>query len=151
MDKDNERETIEYILKNYKNIAVVGISRDPHKPARRVPKFLKAHGYNIIPVNPFADEILGRRSYKDLLEIPKDIQIDIVEIFRPSKDVTPIVEQAIERHKSYGDVKVIWMQEGIKNEEAKKKAEEVGITVIQDRCMYKEYVRQIERREPEEL
>jgi hypothetical protein len=142
MDMD---DLIRKILKDYRNIATVGFSRDPSKPARKVPKFLISKGYNVIPVNPNVDEILGRKSYKNLLEIPEEIEI--VQIFRPSKEVLPIVEDAIKR----GDVKVIWMQEGIKNGEARRRGEEKGLIVIEDKCMYKEYVRLIEGREPEEL
>jgi len=146
--KDDE---LRDILIRYKKIAVVGISRDPEKPARKVPKFLISRGYEIIPVNPFAQEILGENSYPTLLDVPKEKVVEIVQVFRPSKDVPRIVDQAIERKKRYGDVKVIWLQEGIRNDEAKRLAEEAGILFVQDRCMYKEYVRLIEGGEPEEL
>ncbi len=142
-------EEIREILTRYKKIAVVGISRDPSKPARKVPKFLMSRGYTIIPVNPFADRILGKKSYKSVLEIPDEVEV--VEIFRPSEAIPPIVDQILERVRARGDVKVIWMQEGIRNDEAAEKAEKAGLKVIQDRCMYKEYVRLIEGKEPEEL
>ena len=151
MENKDQNELMRDILLKFKTIAVVGISRDPKKPARKVPKFLIAHRYNIIPVNPFADKILGRTSYKNLLEIPAEVHIDVVEIFRPSKDIPPIVDQAIERHKRYGDVEVIWMQEGIMHEEAAQKAEREGIIVIQNRCMYKEYMWLIKGEEPLEM
>jgi Predicted CoA-binding protein len=89
------------------------------------------------------DSILGRKSYKSLLEIPE--KVEVVQVFRPSKDVPPIVEEAIQRAKTRGDVKVIWMQEGIRNDEAAKRAEEAGLIVIQDKCMYREYMRLIEK------
>lgn len=139
----DEDSLILEVLTRYKNIATVGFSKDPSKPAHAVPKFLISKGYNVIPVNPTVDSILGRKSYKSLLEIPD--KVEVVQIFRPSKDVPPIVDEAIERARTRGDVKVIWMQEGIRNDEAAKKAEEAGLIVIQDKCMYREYMRLIEK------
>ena len=109
---------IKEILKKYKVIAVVGLSKEPGKDSHRVSAYLKQHGYHIIPVNPFADEVLGEKSYKSLLDIPPEIQktIEIVDIFRPSKDVPPIVEQAIKLKQFYGKPFVVWMQLGIVNE-----------------------------------
>ncbi|BFH73134.1 CoA-binding protein [Sulfurisphaera javensis] len=137
----SEDELITYILKNYKNIATIGFSKDPTKPAHQVPKFLITKGYNVYPVNPSADEILGRKSYKSILDIPD--KIDIVEVFRPSSEVPKIVDEVLERVKQKGDVKVIWLQEGIRNDEAAEKARKAGLIVIQDRCMYKEYMKKI--------
>ncbi|MEO0290380.1 MAG: CoA-binding protein [candidate division WOR-3 bacterium] len=134
-------EKIKEILLSYKNIVTIGFSNNPEKPARRVPAFLISKGYNVIPVNPNHDKILGRKSYKSLKEVEEDI--DIVQVFRPQEEVPKIVEEVIERKKSKGDVKVLWLQEGIKSESAKK-LEEYGITVIEDMCMYKEYKRLIE-------
>jgi Predicted CoA-binding protein len=123
------------VFKNYKNIATVGFSKDPGKWAHIVPKFLIEKGYMVFPVNPTAKEILGLKSYPDLLSVPH--KVEIVQIFRPSEEVPAITEHAIKR----GDVRVIWMQKGISNDEAAKKAETKGIIVIQDRCMYEEYTR----------
>lgn len=135
MSEDRIRE----IFENYRNIAVVGISRNPDKPSRKVPKYLLSKGYNIIPVNPHAGEIFGKKSYKNLLEVEEEI--DIVEVFRPSKEAKEVVQEAIERKNKRGDIKVIWLQEGIKNEEAKKLAEKKGMIFVQDKCMYKEHIR----------
>ncbi len=138
-------ETIREAL-GYKRIAVVGISRDPDKPARRVPKFLMSKGYEIIPVNPFVGgTMLGRRAYPSLAEVAEPV--DVVEVFRPSADVPPIVDQAIAR----GDVRVIWLQEGITHPAAEEKARRHGIKVVADRCMYKEWVRLNQGRESERL
>jgi predicted CoA-binding protein len=102
---------IKEILKKYKVIAVVGLSKEPGKDSHRVSAYLKQHGYRIIPVNPFADEVLGEKSYKNLLDIPPEIQktIEIVDIFRPAKDVPLIVEQAIKLRALYGEPFVVWM------------------------------------------
>ena len=120
-------------------MAVVGLSRNPAKDSYGVAQYLQSEGYRIIPVNPFADEILGEKCYKSLLDIPETIEI--VDIFRPSEDVPAIVEEAIELKNRLGDPKVIWMQLGIVNEEAARRAKEAGFTVVMDRCMMREHMR----------
>ncbi len=127
------------ILTETKTIAVVGCSRDPSKEAHKVPSYLQAQGYRIIPVNPSADRILGEKAVGSLADIPGSY--DLVEIFRPSVDVPPVVEEALG-----GPAKVLWMQLGIRNEEAAKKAEAAGRTVVQDRCMRTEHQRLLGRR-----
>jgi predicted CoA-binding protein len=136
-------EDLRKILSKYKNVAVVGLSRDPSKDSHRVAKYLKENGFHIIPVNPTADEILGEKSYKSLLEMPAEIQktLEIVDIFRPSHEVLPIIEQAIQLRKRYGLPHVVWMQLGIINEEAAEKAREEGLTVIMDKCIMREHKR----------
>ncbi len=124
---------IEAIL-NYRNIAVVGISDDPTRPSHSVASFLVKHGYNIIPVNPKLIEWEGIKCYPDLLSIPGSV--DVVDIFRRSEFVPPIVDEAIKIK-----AKAVWMQEGIVNEEAAEKAREAGIEVVMDKCMMKEYRR----------
>jgi len=138
----SEEDLIKEILTNYKNIATIGFSKDPTKPSHQVPKFLISKGYNVIPVNPTVDEVLGRRSYKSILEVPD--KVEVVEVFRPSSEVPKIVDEVLERVKQKGDVKVIWLQEGIRNNEAAEKARKAGLIVIQDRCMYKEYKKKME-------
>jgi len=119
------------VMDRYKTIAVVGCSTNPEKPGHYVPKYLKEYGYTVIPVNPMAKgEILGQKVYAGLKEIPQ--KIDIVDIFRPPKDVPPIVEDAI----AIG-AKVVWMQEGIVNNAAAERAKAAGLTVIMDKCMMK--------------
>ncbi len=125
--------TIGNIL-NLKTIAVVGISDDPERPSHFVASFLESHGYKIIPVNPKLTEWEGKKCYPDLLSIPE--KVDVVDIFRRSEAVPPIVDEAIKIK-----AKAVWMQEGIVNEEAAAKARNAGIEVIMDRCMKKEYVR----------
>ena len=118
-------------MARYKTIAVVGISRNENKPSQRVPRYLKEKGYTVIGVNPAAEgKILGEKVYPSLREIPQ--KIDIVEIFRPSADVPPVVDDAI----AIG-AKVVWMQEGIINEEAANKARAAGLEVVMDLCMLK--------------
>jgi len=118
-------------------VAVVGLSKDPAKDSFRVARFLKSQGYHIIPINPTADAILEEKSYKSLLDMPENLKnlIEVVDIFRPSEEVPPIVDQVVQLRKKHGKPYVVWMQLGIVNEEAAKKAEEAGLTVVMDRCM----------------
>jgi len=132
-------EEIKSIYEKYKTIAVVGLSKDPAKDSHRVAKYLKAKGYRIIPINPSADVILGEKCYKSLLDVPETIEI--VDIFRPAKDVPPIVDQAIELKRKLGNPRVIWMQLGIVNEEAAKRAKNASLTVVMDKCMMIEHKR----------
>ena len=137
------RNEIEEILTKYRIIAVVGLSREPNKDSHRVSTYLKACGFRIIPVNPFADEILEEKSYQSLLGIPPEIQktIEVVDIFRPSKEVSPIVEQAIKLKAKYGKPYVVWMQLGIINEQAADMAKKAGLTVVMNKCMMIEHKR----------
>lgn len=125
---------IRKVLSEIKTIAVVGCSKDPAKDAHRVPKYMQMHGYRIIPVNPTATEILGEKAYPSLDDVR--IPYDAVDIFRPSADVPPIVDQAIR-----GPANVIWMQLGIRHDGAAKKAETAGKTVVQDHCMMRDHAR----------
>ncbi len=131
----NDKE-LKQTFQTIRTIATVGISTDPDKPSFYIPYYLRSVGYHIIPVNPTANKIFGETSYPDLLSIPREAKVDVVQIFRPSEDVPPIVEQAIKI-----GAKVVWMQEGIVNEAAAKKAEAAGLKVIMDRCMRVEHLR----------
>jgi len=144
-------EEVRKILEKYRTVAVVGLSSDPSKDSHMVAQFLQSRGWRIIPVNPFADQILGEKSYKSLLDLPEDIQkvIEVVDIFRPSKDVPPIVEQTIQLEEKNGKPYVVWMQLGIVNEEAAAEARKAGLTVIMDRCMRMETKRLDEEKDVE--
>lgn len=131
-------EEIKDVLRSCKTVAVVGISPKEDRPSYGVASYLKSKGYRIIPVRPEGDEILGEKVYHSLTEIPRGIEIDVVDIFRKSEDVPPVVEEAIHR-----GAKVVWMQEGIINQEASTKAEKGGLKVVMDRCMKKEHQRLI--------
>ena len=135
MEKDLHSD--DQIKKFYtlKNIAVVGMSKNQDKAAHYVPKYLIDHGYNVIPVNPTATEILGRKSYASVSDI--NDEIDIVDIFRRSEDVQGIVEDALKKE----GIKVIWMQKGIHSEKAEKIAKERNLSVIYNRCMMAEHQR----------
>lgn len=114
------QQEIKEILQKNNVIAVVGLSRDKTKPSHEVASYMKNNGYKIVPVNPFADKVLGEKSYQSLLDIPPLVQktIEIVDIFRPSVDTPKIVEQTIELKKANCKPNVVWMQLGIVNERA---------------------------------
>ena len=120
---------------NFKNIAVVGMSRDPVKAAHFVPKYMIERGYNIIPINPSANEILGKRTYAKVSDIKS--QVDMIDVFRPSEDVYSVVEDSVKKP----GVKVIWLQEGIHNAEAEKMALDNKINVVFNRCIMAEHMR----------
>ncbi len=119
-------------------IAVVGCSNTEGKDAHEIPKYMQSHGYRIVPVNPFADEILGERAYDSLADVEEEI--DIVDVFRPSDEVAGIVDAAIDRE----DVDVVWTQLGIRDDEAAERAEAAGKRVVQDHCLKVEHQRLME-------
>lgn len=118
-----------------RTIAVVGCSSTPGKAAHDVPAYLVDHGYEVIPVNPHADEILGKRAYDSLADVPEGV--DIVDVFRPSEEVPTITDQVLARD----DAKVMWLQLGIRDDEATKRAEDAGLRVVQDSCIKVEHQR----------
>jgi predicted CoA-binding protein len=119
----------------FKNIAVVGMSKNEGKAAHYVPKYLIDHGYNVIPVNPSATEILGRKAYPTVSSIP--YKVDVVDIFRRSEDVPTVVEDTLKKE----GIQVIWMQEGIYSKEAEDLAMEKDISAVYNRCMMAEHRR----------
>ena len=134
MEKDRHSdEQIKKILE-MKNVAVVGMSRHSEKAAHFVPKYLHENGFNITPVNPKSDEILDKKCYDRINDVPDEI--DIVDVFRPSDQVLEIIKEAIKKNP-----KVIWLQEGIHNHEAEQLARDAGIDVVFNRCMLAEHKR----------
>jgi len=130
----NTDEMIRQILKTTRTIASVGLSANPTKPSYGIGLYLKNHGYDLIPVNPSADEIFGLKVYPDLISIPRPV--DVVQVFRPSSEVPPVVDQAIQI-----GAKVVWMQVGISNPEAAETARAAGLMVVMDHCMREEHIR----------
>jgi hypothetical protein len=120
-------------------IAVVGCSATPGKAAHEVPAYLRDHGYEVHPVNPYADEIFGIEAADSLAEV--DAEIDLVNVFRPSEEVPGIVEQVLDRKNARGDVQALWLQLGISHDEAVGRAEDAGLRVVQDKCMKVEHGR----------
>ena len=134
-------EEIKKILDESRTIAVVGISPREDRPSYQVACYLQSHGYRILPVRPEGETILGEKIYRSLSDIPPEIEIDVVNIFRKPEDVPPVVEQSIER-----GAKVVWMQEGIIHAQSASAAENAGLQVVMDRCMKKEHQRLLKTR-----
>jgi hypothetical protein len=132
---------IKEILIKAKVIAVIGLSKDPNKDSHRVSDYMKKVGYRIIPINPTVDEVLGERSYKNLLETPTEIQktIDIVDVFRKIEDVPLIIEQAITLKILVGRPFVVWLQMGIVDEQSAEAARKAGLIVVMDKCIMVEH------------
>ena len=120
---------------DYDTVAVVGCSSTPGKDAHEIPAYLRRHGYDVIPVNPYADEIFGREAYDSLADVAEDA--DIVDVFRPSEEVAGIVDEAVDRD----DVDVVWTQLGIRDDDAAARAEDAGLRVVQDKCIKVEHQR----------
>jgi hypothetical protein len=129
-------EDLKEILTGCKTVAVVGISPKEDRPSYIVASYLKSKGYRIIPVRPDGDSILGEKVYHNLMEIPKEIEVDVVDVFRRSEDVPPIVDEAIQR-----GARVVWMQEGVIHQEAGAKARKAGLKVVMNRCMKRDHQR----------
>jgi len=138
MTKYDLQQTIEKILRESRTVAVVGLSSNPERPSYDVAHYLQSKGYRIIPVNPNEAEVLGQPAYPDLLSIPDPV--DVVDIFRRSEAVPPIVEQAIEI-----GAKAVWMQKGVRHDQAAQRAGASGLLVVMDRCMQEETRRLVEQ------
>jgi len=126
--------TLRRILSDYKRVAIVGLSADWSRPSNFVGKYLLEHGFEVIPVNPKYDEILGQKCYPDLAQIPTPV--DIVDLFQKPERIPPFVDSAIDI-----GAKVVWMQLGIVHEGAARKARAAGLEVVMDRCIKIEYAR----------
>jgi predicted CoA-binding protein len=136
MDSDSHSDSQIKEIYQLKNIAVVGVSKNEEKPSHQVPKYLIEHGYNIIPVNPTVSEVLGRKCYPSVTAINE--RIDVVDVFRRSEDIPAVIDDVL---KKKDGIKVFWMQLGIYNEDAERKAKENGIDVVYNRCMMEEHER----------
>ena len=134
MDKDQHTDEQIRTILSLKKVAVIGMSKNSSKAAHYVPKYLSENGYDVTPVNPTTNEILGKKSYSNVSEI--NDEIEIVDVFRPSDQVLPFIQEAIKKKP-----KVIWLQEGIHNAEAEELARKEGIDVVFNRCMLAEHQR----------
>jgi uncharacterized protein len=122
--------TLRSILSQTRTIAVVGLSSKPHRDSHGVARYLQHQGYKVVPVNPNEPEVLGETAYPSLVDVPTDVAIDIVDVFRKAEETPPVAEQAV----SIG-ARVLWLQEGIVSDEARRIAEEGGLTVVMDLCI----------------
>ncbi len=122
--------TLRSILDEARTIAVVGLSSKSERDSYGVARYLQRHGFRVVPVNPNETEVLGERAYPSLLDVPTEVSIDIVDVFRRAEATPPVAEQAV----SVG-ARVLWLQEGIVNEEARRIAEDGGLTVVMGLCI----------------
>lgn len=120
----------ERIVREARTIAVVGLSNDPQKPSYEVGRYLKRQGYRVIPVNPKEDEVLGERSYETVEQVPE--KVDVVEVFLSSDKTTQIAQDAVR-----AGTKVLWLQEGIENPQARRIVQDGGLAYVENRCMRK--------------
>jgi uncharacterized protein len=125
------------VLRKYKTIAVVGASKNPQKDAFTVPQFMKEHGYQIIPINPTADEIVGEKAYASLADLPRDLasKVELVDVFRPSEELPQVAQQVVEMRRKYGRPFVFWAQLGLENDEAKQILLKNQIPYVMNACL----------------
>ena len=133
MPSDDELRSI---LGEARTIAVVGLSSNPERPSNEVAEFLQSRGYRIVPINPNEPEVLGERAYASLPDVPEEIRIDVVDLFRRAEHTPEVAEQAVAR-----GAKVLWLQEGIANDDARRIGEDAGLTVIMGVCIKKQQQR----------
>jgi len=134
MDRDSYTDDEIKDILSLKKVAVIGMSKNSNKAAHYVPKYLSENGYDVIPVNPTTDTILGKKCFKSISDVPSDV--DVIDLFRPSDHVLSLIQEAIKKKP-----KVIWLQEGIHNPEAEELAKKEGIRVVFNRCMLAEHRR----------
>lgn len=125
------------VLRKYNTIAVVGASKNPDKDANTVPQYMKDHGYNVIPVNPTADMIVGEKVYRSLQDLPPELakKVQVVDVFRPSEELPQIAQQVAQMHDKYGTPQVFWAQLGLENEEAKQILAKKKIAYVMNACL----------------
>jgi predicted CoA-binding protein len=133
---DTTATTMADILTRYRTVAVVGLSPKPHRDSHEVSRYMQAHGWRVIPINPNASEILGERVYPTLTEAARDHTIELVNVFRNSDDVPPVVDEAI----AIG-AKAIWLQLGVAHDVAAAQAHAAGLQVVQNKCLKVEHAR----------
>jgi len=134
MDSDSHTDDEIREILSLKKVVVIGMSKNSNKAAHYVPKYLSENGYDVIPINPTTDTILGKKCYESISNVPSDV--DIIDLFRPSDQVLSVIQEAIKKKP-----KVIWLQEGIHNPEAEELAKKEGIKVVFNRCMLAEHRR----------
>ncbi|MFH5831894.1 CoA-binding protein [Halalkalibaculum sp. DA3122] len=127
------------ILNSAETIAIIGCSTDPYRTSHHIARYLKDQGYQIIPVNPEYEEVLGEKCYPKLTDIPKEQRIDVVDIFRNSAYTAEMVDTVIDRVQQTGHKPVVWTQLGVSSGEAKQKAASAGLQYIEERCLMVEH------------
>ncbi len=129
------------IIRNAKNIAVIGCSKNKYRTSCQIASYLQGVGYTILPIHPDYDEVLGEKTYASIKDVPGDIQVDIVDIFRNSKYTADMVDEIVEWSEATGQKPLVWTQLGVSSEEAKQKAEEAGLQYVEEKCLMVEHKR----------
>lgn len=129
------------ILKETKTVAIIGCSNNEYRTSYHIASYLQEQGFTIIPIHPDYKEVLGEQAYDSILEIPEDVEIDIVDIFRNSEHTAEMVDEIIEWSNKTGQHPVVWTQLGVSSKEAKEKAEEAGFPYVEEKCMMVEHKR----------
>jgi predicted CoA-binding protein len=132
-----QAEAIAHILAHHRTVAVVGLSPKPHRESFGVARYMQMQGWRVLPINPLASEVLGEKAYPSLTEAAKHHAIELVNVFRNSDDVPPVVDEAI----AVG-AQAVWLQLGIRHEGAADKARKAGLLVVQDKCLKVEHAHQ---------
>ncbi len=127
------------VLNNAQTIAIIGCSNNPYRTSYHIASYLKDAGFTIIPVHPDYEEVLGEKAYKTVYDIPGDVEIDIVDIFRNSKYTAAMVNDIIKRVEMTGNKPLVWTQLGVSSDEAKEKAREAGLKYVEERCLMVEH------------
>ncbi|MBM3392845.1 MAG: CoA-binding protein [Alphaproteobacteria bacterium] len=133
MFRNPDTEAIRALLREVKTIAVVGLSPNPARPAFRIARALQSFGYRVIPVRPKVDSVLGEKAYASLAEVPE--KVDLVDVFRAAEHVGPIVDECLRL-----GIQRLWLQDGVVNEDAAARAQAGGMTVVMDRCIWRDHV-----------
>ena len=131
--------SIEKIIKSTKTIAIIGLSSNPGRTSYRIASYLADHGFTIIPINPNEAEVLGEKCYPQISDLPEDLEIDMVDIFRNSRYSAEMVREIVKWSEKSGQKPVIWTQIGVSSEEAQSIAEENGFTYIKNKCLMVEH------------
>lgn len=129
------------ILENAQTVAIIGCSQKPGRASNQIASYLKEQGFTIIPVHPDYDEVCGESVYKTVYDIPEEIEVDIVDIFRNSDYTAEMVDDIVTRKNQTGQKPVVWTQIGVSSVEAREKAEEAGLTYVEDKCIMVEHRR----------
>ena len=136
--KNPSLDQIKELLQRVKHIAVIGLSPKSKRASHQVAKAMQGYGYHIIPVRPAVDEVLGEKAYASLEDVPDPV--DLVDVFRAPDKITPVIDACIAR-----GIKALWLQDGVVNEVEALRAEAAGMTVVMDRCVYRDYIQLIAR------
>lgn len=129
------------ILKETKTVAIIGCSKNKYRTSYHIASYLQEQNFTIIPIHPDYDEVLGEKAYDSILDIPEDVEIDIVDIFRDSEHTGEMVDEIIEWTNKTGQQPVIWTQLGVSSDEAKQKAEKSGLPYVEEKCLMVEHKR----------